>query len=449
MYRVIISIGLLLLVVPGTGAQDPVDFNTINRETYRLYIAQEWDSVIFMGKRALKQEMDFYYLRMRLGIARYNQENYRKAAGHFKKALEFNHGDPVALEYLYYSRLFSGQSEQAKLVRKQFKGDLALKLSPPKGKIIEMVRGEYLYCQGLNSDLLSDPDQLFSGLPPGVQYVTRRYSNAAISLSNSITPGFRLVHSYTYLSKTNHQYYNDGLYLLQLTDQHVYQHQYYISPVVTLRSGFTIMPMFHLVSVHYQAPVQIDQGYQGGNAQVLMGYLDTLDYITGLEVRKGIGNLDLQLGTWYATLNNTEQIQNRLGFTWYLLGNLNLYTGGFLNSHYEITGTGSIRFIPELLVGYAISERVWLELNGSMGEMSNYLERNGSIVYNSFSDAIRKKLTFTVSVPVTEKGSLLYLGGRWTSSESTFYASDPVQNEITNSITYNALSIYGGISWKF
>jgi hypothetical protein len=449
MYRVIISIGLLLLVVQKTGAQDPVDFNTMNRETYRLYIARQWDSVIVMGKTALGQEMDFFYLRMRMGIARYSLENYRKAAGHFKKALEFNHGDPAAMEYLYYSRLFSGQSEQAKLVRKQFKGDLALRLPPSKGKVIDMVRGEYLYCQGLNSDLLSDPDQLFSGLSPGVQYVSRRYSNAAISLSNSITPGFRLVHAYTFLSKTNHQYYNDGQYLLQLTDQHVYQHQYYISPVVTLRSGFTFMPMFHLVSVHYQAPVQIDPGYMGGNPQVVMGYVDSLDYVTGLEVRKGAGNLDLLLGTWYATLNNSEQVQNRLGITWYLLGNLNLYAGGFLNSHYETTGTGRIKFLPELLVGYAISDKVWLELNGIMGEMSNYLEHNGSIVYNSFSDVIRKKLTFTVSVPVTEKGSLLYLGGRWTSNQSVFYPFDPAQNEITNYITYNALSIYGGISWKF
>jgi tetratricopeptide (TPR) repeat protein len=450
MYRVIFFIAVLASVPSVTNAQDPVDFNTINNETYRLYLSQDWDSVIILGKIALKQDVDYYYLRMRMGISLYSQKKYRQAAGHFKKAMVFNHEDPLAQEYLYYSLLFSGQYEQAILVRKQFKGDLALKLTPSKGKAIDRIRGEYLYNRGLNDDLLSDPDPLFSGLPPGVQYITRTYSNASLSLSHSITPGFRMNHAYSYLSKTNHFYYNDGLNSFQVDDQHVYQHQYYLSPVVTLRSGFELMPMFHLVGVHYQTLVDAGLGFQGGNAVFELVYMDELDYVTGLGFSKGIGTLDLNLGIWYATLNKTEQVQNRLGLTWYPLGNLNLYTGGYLNSQYEISDTGNvIRPIPELLVGYAIAGKVWLELNVAMGEMTNYLQQNGSIVYNSFSDVIHKKVTLTVTVPVAEKGSLLYLGGRWTANESQFYAVDPAQNEITNSITYNALSIYGGISWKF
>ena len=146
----------------------------------------------------------------------------------------------------------------------------------------------------------------------------------------------------------------------------------------------------------------------------------------------------------------TEQIQNRLGLTWYPSGNLNLYAGGYLNSQYEMSDSGSvIRIIPELLVGIGIAEKVWLEINGAVGEMSNYLEQNGSIVYNSFSDVIQKKVSLSVSVPIADKGSLLYLGGRWTSNQSGFYPFDPAQNEITNYITYNTLSIYGGVSWKF
>ncbi|MCK4749249.1 MAG: hypothetical protein KAT15_19485, partial [Bacteroidales bacterium] len=416
----------------------------------RLYLSQEWDSVIILGKIALKQDMDYYYLRMRMGISLYSQKKYRQATRHFIRAMVFNHEDSLAQEYLYYSLLFSGQYEQASLVRKQFKGDLAQKLPPTKGKAIDRIRGEYLYNRGLNDDLLSDPDLLFSGLPQGVQYITRRYYNASLSLSHSITPGFRLNHAYNYLSMTNHQYYNDGLNILQLTDQHLYQHQYYVSPVVTLRSGFEFMPMFHMVSVHYQAPVQITQGFQGGNSQVILGYLDALDFAAGLEASKGIRTLDLCLGAWYATLNNAEQIQNRLGLTWYPSGNLNLYAGGYLNSQYEMSDSGSvIRIIPELLVGIGIAEKVWLEINGAVGEMSNYLEQNGSIVYNSFSDVIQKKVSLSVSVPIADKGSLLYLGGRWTSNQSGFYPFDPAQNEITNYITYNTLSIYGGVSWKF
>ncbi len=450
MYRLIILAVFVIIAAPGLKAQEPTDFNAINEDSYRLYLAGEWDSVIMVGKAALKQEIDYYYLRMRMGIAFHEKKHFRKAAVHFRKALDFNPGDPVALEYLYYASLFAGQYDQASLVRKEFKGDLALKLSPSKGKFLDRFGGEYLYHQGLNSDLLSDPDALFQGLPTGVQYITRHYSNASLSLSNIVTPGFRLNHAFTYLSKTNHQYYNDGQNIFQLTDQHVTQVQYYLSPVITTLSGYVFMPMVHLVSIHYQAPVDIEQGFQGGGSRIVLGYLKTFDFVSGLGFSKGFGAIDLYLGAWYASLNNKEQVQSRLGVTWYPFGNLNLYAGGFLNSQYEMSGSlGVLRFIPELHVGAALAGKGWIDLNGAFGEMTNYLEQNGSTVFNNFSEVIHKKISMTVSVPVTEKGSLLYLGGRWTTHESRFYAFDPAQGELTNNIPYNALSIYGGITWKF
>ena len=122
-------------------------------ETYRLYVGQKWDSLIAMGKEAIKQDIDYYYLRMRVGIAYYNKKNYKKAAGHFKHALSFNQNDPVALEYLYYSMLLSGSQEQANHVRNRFKGDLALKLPPFKGRFIERIGIEYLYNQSMNDEL--------------------------------------------------------------------------------------------------------------------------------------------------------------------------------------------------------------------------------------------------------------------------------------------------------
>ncbi|MFH0757027.1 MAG: hypothetical protein V2B15_07055 [Bacteroidota bacterium] len=450
MYRLIVVIGVIFTLSPGLKAQEPADFNTINKESYRLFLAGEWDSVIMVGKTALKQDIDYYYLRMRMGIAFHEKKNFRKAACHFEKALDFNPGDPVAMEYLYYATILGGQTDLASLVREEFQGDLALKLSPSRGKFVDRLNVEYLHKQGLNSDLLADPDPLFEGLPPGVQYITRHYSVASLSLSNFIIPGFRLNHTFSYLSKTNQQYYNDGQYVFQFTDQHVAQYQYYLSPVITTRSGTVFMPMIHLVSFQYQAPAEMNQGYQGGSSQVMLEYLKGFDFATGLGFSKGFGTLNLQMGAWYATLNNMEQVQNRLGVTWYPFGNLNLYAGGYLNSQYEMAGSrGVVRIIPEINVGLGVAGKVWLDLNGAFGEMTNYLERNGLVVFNGFAEVINKKITMTLSFPVTEKGSLLYLGGRWTANESRFYAFEPSQEELTNNINYNAISIYGGITWKF
>lgn len=460
MYRIVLIIIALLLMGSGARASgtrtsgastlDTLSFTQINTESYRLYLVQEWDSLISLGKEALKQDIDFYYLRMRLGIARYEQEKYRQSWIHFRKALEFNQADPLAQEYLYYALLLAGQGDQAMLLRKEFKGDLALKLAPVKGEFLEHLGVEFLYNKALTEELLSDPDALFADLPPGVQYLTRDYFNASLSLGNRLSPGIRLNHLFTYLSKNNFYYYNDGLYQLQLDPQHVKQYQYYISPSFTIPSGFTFMPMFHLVSIHYQAPVFFSQGMQGGNPRVAWGYSDKLNVVSGLNVLKTAGNLDLQLAAWYANLNNMQQVQNRLGLTWYPLGNLNFYLGAYLNSQYEMTdSTGILRFIPEAHAGLAIAKKVWLDLNAAFGDMTNYLEQNGSLVFNSFSDIIQKKAGLTLSVLVSEKGSVVYLGGRWSAHQSTFYPFYPADTDVTNSLTYNAISIYGGLTWKF
>lgn len=449
MYRIIISIGLAIMVFPGI-TQDATSFREINTETYRHFLSGEWDSVIFVGKMALKQDVDYYYLRLRMGIAFYNQKKYRQSEKHFKHALEFNNADPVTLEYLYFALLLSGQEDRASMVRKHFKGKLASKLPPEKGKFFDHLGADFLYEKGVNEDLLADPGGLFPTTGQGVQSLTRHFSNTSLSISNRVAPGFRINHAYTYLSKVSYQYYNDGLYLLNIQDQHVYQHQYYISPVITLGSGFSFAPMFHILGVHYQAPIQIRQGNMGGTSQVVMGYLDEQDYVSGVGISKNALTLELYLGAWYASLNNEEKFQNRLGLTWFPLGNLDLYAGAYLNSQYgESDSAGVISIIPELLFGVGIADKVWLDINLAIGDMSNYLEYNGSIVYNSYSDVMQKKLILKISVPVTQNGSLLYLGGRWTAHQSSFHPFDTAPGENLNNIYYNAISIYGGISWKF
>jgi len=452
MHRVITTIWLSLLIFKWVEAQENTSFNRINTETYRLYLEQNWDSLIDVGKMALKADVDYYYLRMRLGIAFYSKKNYRSAARHFSAALEQNSGDPVSLEYLYFCRLYSGQTEQAQQVRKQFKGDLALKLPPPNGKFFDRSGAEYLYLSGVKDDLFKDPTELYPLDVDGIQSTTRHYSNATVSLVNSLAPGVTLSHTYTFLFKSSHYFSNDGTTAVYLPDQQLVQNQYYFSPGFTTSSGYTFMPMIHILGIHFQAVYDAGQGFQGGTPSLVLGTLKETDFVTGMGFKKNMGAVDLHLGGWYSTLNGAEQVQGRVGLTWFPLGNLNLYAGAYGNSQYELFSNGErvIRMIPEMLLGFGISGKVWVDLNAAMGEMTNYLENNGSIVYNSISEVIHKKVRFSLSFPVTEKGSLLYLGGIWSAISSEFMpVEDPGTTIINTAIFYNAISIYGGISWKF
>lgn len=448
--------GFVLFLLPLSSTLGQVSYKEADALSYRLYLEQKWDSLIDVGNEALAADIDYYYLRMRLGIAFFNQKNYRRAARHFTLALEQNRGDPVALEYLYYARRYSGQYEQAKLIQKQFKGNLALQLPVPEGRFMDQVSVSYVYHKGVDDGLFENPAERYPVSVAGQQTTTRSFSGTSLSLVNSIAPGIQLIHAYTYLSKFNHYFTGDGLTGLYLGDQHVIQQQYYIAPRFTTRSGYVFMPVLHILGLRYQLPIESEGGYwgggfMGGTSQFYTYYQKEVDFAAGISFQKSAGAVDLQLGAWYGSLNDAEQVQNRVGITWFPLGNLNLYTGAFLNSQYAIRPgkEGVQRLIPEMLFGFAIAEKVWVNLNASLGDMTNYLENNGMFVYNSYGEVIEKKIKCTVTVPVTEKGSLFYIGGDWYATRSEFDPLEPALTEISNTIQYHSLSIYGGISWKF
>lgn len=457
MYRLIAAIGCSLLLLSGSFAQEKADFKTINNETYRLYTQQKWDSLILLDKQDVVLEVDYYYLRMRLGIAWYSTKNYRKASTHFEKALEFNQGDPVALEYLYFSWILGGQKNRAALLSKQFRGTLAQKLPPQKGKFFDRITAEYLYHWGTDKALYDNMEDVLPTGVVGAQSLTRSYSNASLSLLNRLSPGVTLQHAYTNLNKTTAHAYSNGTGGYIMGEQKVIQNQYYISPRITTPTGSTFSPMFHLLGIRYQIPsvaqpgYQGGTGYQGGSSQSSTVDLKETDFATGLGFQKGLGSLDLHLGGWYSQLNMANQLQGRFGLNWFPRGNLNLYAGGFINGQYEFSEgrDGMIRIVPELLFGFAIAEKVWVDLNATFGDITNYLESNGMIVYNSFSEVIHQKIKCSLVFPFTEKGSSFYVGGKWSAHSSEFYSIDPVESEVTNMISYNAYSIYGGLSWKF
>lgn len=108
-----LSFGILLST--GIKAQENSDWIKSDISTYRQYVNMQWDSLIAEGNQYIEKGVDYYYLRIRLGIACYVKQNYVGAIGHLNKALELNPGDQLTIEYLYYSNLYRGNDFEAKI----------------------------------------------------------------------------------------------------------------------------------------------------------------------------------------------------------------------------------------------------------------------------------------------------------------------------------------------
>jgi tetratricopeptide (TPR) repeat protein len=129
-----ISLLFLLCGLKYTEAQEKVPFATYDSVTYALYLQSDWKNLIKTSRDALKENHDYYYLRMRRGIALYEQQKYMAALKNFKKAQDFNFPDPISSEYIYYSYLFSGQRPEALLYWKNNAKFLSPKIADPKKK---------------------------------------------------------------------------------------------------------------------------------------------------------------------------------------------------------------------------------------------------------------------------------------------------------------------------
>ena len=170
--------------------------------------------------------------------------------------------------------------------------------------------------------------------------------------------------------------------------------------------------------------------------------------VVGLALSQFAGPVNITLGGNYSNLNDAKQVLMRGGLTWFPQGNLDLYLGAYLNTQAGITDNATgYEVIPEYLLGAGIASRIWIEILGSHGDMKNYLEGNGYIVYNGL-DRMKHKVSINLVYPVTEKGSRIFLGARWVQYQSSFNPFDAGIEEIINPLNYNSLSLFGGISWR-
>jgi hypothetical protein len=113
MHRIILALSITLIFATSVYSQDTLDYATADAKTYTYMQSAQWDSVIHYGDLALKNNIDYFYLRVRLGMAYYYKQNYTKSIHEFEKAMNFNSSDAYTQEMLYYGYVLAGRESDA------------------------------------------------------------------------------------------------------------------------------------------------------------------------------------------------------------------------------------------------------------------------------------------------------------------------------------------------
>ena len=344
--RRITIIALILFSYLGSYAQVIIDFAWYDKHTYQLYQEKSWTRLIELGHSAIKDGHDFFYLRMRLGIAYYEQEKYRSAITQFEKALKFNN-DPIAAEYLYFSYKLSGRLMDANLVYAKYKNQLsAREISGTNG----FITGIYAET-GLK--ILS---------PGNAEYGNLLYVHAGAE--QQLGSRINLYHGFMHYSQNTYQYesvpgYGPGGIVQVETKRKYVQNEYYFRALIPVIKGL------HLIgSLHTQA---ITDTIQYSNFAYTAGLSSSLSF------------LDLSLAYGSSRIGGIYHHQTSAGLTFYPVMNQNFYLQSILTYH----NTEEVsNFIFYQKIGLRTGEKTWFEFYGSFGDMRNVQEFDGFFVYN-------------------------------------------------------------------
>ncbi|KAB2871302.1 MAG: hypothetical protein F9K37_03710, partial [Bacteroidales bacterium] len=76
------------------------DFISLDKQNFDYYLKGDYKNLKQTAKKQFELGMDYYYLRMRLGILAYNNQRYASAYKHFQKAITFFNSDTISREYI-------------------------------------------------------------------------------------------------------------------------------------------------------------------------------------------------------------------------------------------------------------------------------------------------------------------------------------------------------------
>lgn len=430
---------LFTLAVSPASAQEKMTFKVADSLTYQLYQTGNWDALVRMGKEAISQGFDYYYLRIRLGIAYFSLTQYRLAAVHFEKALEFNSNDKISLQYLQQCYDWGGLETESSALYKRFPV-LEEELNKP-GLISDFsVFGGFALSgsstQLENTDIDGEAN-IYGEINSNGNL---QYGHAGLTLSP--VQHFRLYLGYTSLQIEKHQ-----RIVMEGADSlnkwyHLNQNQIHANLPVRIAKDWQFAPSVTILNFK-DKPVAV--AYDTTNYEYVIRHIDTsiTNYIISLKLLKTMPFVDLGAIAGISNLDNDNQWQGTAVFNLYPFANLDLYNYSRISALME---SEELRWHFRQTLGGKIFSRLWLQGSYQWGDLKNAHDENGLLVFNTSSD-IASRLSATAFILITEKLTL-QLEYTFTEQQDRYIGFTDYNAFITQHINYNNHNFMGGLKWK-
>jgi hypothetical protein len=340
------------------------NFLTYDKETYDQYLKGDFKNLRKTSDEMLQNGIDYYYLRMRIGILSFNNQRYPNAIKHFTKALCFNSSDTVSSEYAYYSYLYSGRKADANLYLKSLSEE-------KKSKVLKGRKGsgfsEFFTSLSYSS---FDPEKYTTN---SLYYeAVERSLNASVGFESYFSSKFKAFFAYNYYNKTGTVYNSTNSNGENLDFS---QNQLYAKFTKISFPGWEFAGFAHF-AFYPDATKNSQSNGRRSNSNI------ATEYLAGISISKSGWKLRGGANFSYSNFAKSSQIRGEGQITYLPFGNLNLYftTGAMLQTDNNWGNTYQVNQD----IGFKVFKHLWFESGIASGNSFLYARNQGLSINNSF-----------------------------------------------------------------
>ncbi len=443
---------IFLILSAFSHAQKTVSFAGIDSASYVQFINNDYLALKKTTKKALREKVDFYYLRMRIGILAYNNQNYDLAIKHLEIAYGMNPADTIAQEYLYYSYLFSNRVENANKLASTFSSDLQLKIGYTVKKIDSFSMGLAAFTNNnftaQMKNYVVNPykhgHSMINGSTIGLIFSTENtiksrtklYNRLSIFNTHSIGVEQFAAQGVMFPASSKTQNYSP----LQLQYNFGLSHQTQKGFQFSGGLGFYNTTLYELLGQQappvFMKPPKID-------------YIDSKTTYNNFSFSGTIGKrmkyISPSFSMSFSDLYNLKQKQMEFSATYFPFGNVNFYLGV---SYALINNDGNKQYVITEKIGAKVTKKMYVDAIFSIGDHSNYITGNGFVVYNT-ADAILSNWNVNAHFYIKKIELTIGYSRQMRQGQYDQYNSFTSKDAITTKYSYTNNNIMTTIKWNF
>ena len=434
-----LTVILVLWLVTAANAQKAsLSFKQVDSTTYALYLKQDWKPLLALGKESRAAGIDFYYLKVRMGIAYFKENKMLNAIKLLEEAYAVDTYDVVVQEYLYWSYRYSGLLLESRLFYDKM-----------NKKLKESINLEYPFVSSLSLNVLATNNVDYDALLKAdtnsedgdIRLFPENYQLYSLGLSHPLSKRVNLFHQLSVMSTTSVQQGNsEGL--LENQTYKGSETRYYADVTVALGNRWYLDTFIHVVYGDYDN-LNADTTIPVGGPRRATSTSSTINYsdiVFGGSLSKASYFMRNTINVSVSNLNGYNQFQAGYNMALYPLGSTLFVPFGGIQYQNEdpdsstvFTGGLSVNTEKFSIVGY-----------GTVGDMHNFTANNGAVLYNQAATALNE---FGAVVQFFTKSSTIKVGYSFMELEDNYYTEN--LDSTSKVFTFNQQNITAGITWKF